>query len=194
MNRTTLAALVLVLAATGSALATDSFTIDKAHSDVSFKVRHLMSTVTGRFDEFDGVIEVDFQNLTASSVNFTIAAASIDTANADRDKHLRSADFFDVEKHPEITFASSKITKMDDSTFAVTGTFTMHGVSKSITLPVKYLGEIKDPWGNTKAGFELTTTLNRKDYGISWNKALDAGGFILGDDVAVTINLQVAKN
>jgi polyisoprenoid-binding protein YceI len=183
----------LVLALAGSALATDSFSIDKSHSDVSFKVRHLVSNVTGRFGEFDGIIEVDFQNLNASSVQFSIDAASIDTDNEDRDKHLRSADFFDVEKYPEITFTSSKITKMDDNTFAVTGTFTMHGVSKTLTIPVTYLGEVKDPWGTTKAGYELATTLNRKDFGISWNKALDTGGFILGDEVQVSINLEVAK-
>ncbi|HSN56413.1 MAG TPA: YceI family protein, partial [Candidatus Sulfomarinibacteraceae bacterium] len=125
---------------------------------------------------------------------FTIQAASIDTRNADRDKHLRSADFFDVENHPLITFTSSKITRTGDNEFAVTGTLMMHGVSKTVTLPVTFLGEAKDPWGNTKAGFEIETTLDRKDYGIIWNKALDAGGLLLGDEVEVEISLQTTKN
>ena len=193
MKRSALVCITLILALTGSAMAADSWGIDKAHSDVNFKIRHLISKVSGRFGEFDGKITADFQNLSGSSVEFTINAASIDTANEDRDKHLRSADFFDVEKYPEITFKSSKITKMDDTTFAVTGTFTMHGVSKTITLPVTYLGEAQDPWGKTKAGYELSTTLNRKDYGVSWNKALDTGGFILGDEVEISINLEVEK-
>jgi polyisoprenoid-binding protein YceI len=193
MKRSALVFLTLILAVTGSAMAADSWGIDKAHSDVSFNIRHLMSKVTGRFGEFDGKITADFQNLSGSSVEFTIKAASIDTANEDRDKHLRSADFFDVENYPEITFKSSKITKMDDNSFAVTGTFTMHGVSKTITIPVTYLGEIVDPWGKTKAGYELSTTLNRKDYGISWNKTLDAGSLILGDEVEISINLQLEK-
>jgi len=193
VKRNIFLATTLILAVVGSAAAADSYGIDAAHSDVSFKIRHLVSSVTGRFGSFAGSLNVDFQDLDSSLVKFTIDAASIDTANEDRDKHLRSADFFDVESHPEITFTSSKITRLRDSSFAVAGTLTMHGVSKIITLAVKYLGEVKDPWGNTKAGYELTTTLNRKDYGISWNKALDAGGFILGDDVEVSINLEAAK-
>ncbi len=185
--------LTMILALAAVAPAADVYTIDGAHSDVNFKIRHLISKVTGRFDNFDGTVTVDFENLGASSVTFSIAAASIDTANEDRDKHLRSADFFNVEKYPEITFKSSKITKVGDNDFAVTGTFTMLGVSKDITLPVNYLGEVEDPWGNTKAGYELSTTINRKDYGMEWNKALDAGGFILGEDVEISINLELAK-
>lgn len=185
--------LTMILALAAVAPAADVYTIDGAHSDVNFKIRHLISKVTGRFDNFDGTVTVDFENLGASSVTFSIAAASIDTANEDRDKHLRSADFFNVEKYPEITFKSSKITKVGDNDFAVTGTFTMLGVSNDITLPVNYLGEVEDPWGNTKAGYELSTTINRKDYGMEWNKALDAGGFILGEDVEISINLELAK-
>jgi len=193
MKRTLILATLIILGTVGSVIAADTYGIDTAHSDVSFKVRHLVSNVTGRFGSFDGTLKVDFQDLNSSSVEFTIDAASIDTANEDRDKHLRSADFFDVEKHPTITFTSSKITKIEGNNYAVTGTFTMHGVSKDITIPVKFLGEIKDPWGNTKAGYELSATLNRKDFGISWNKALDSGGFILGDEVEVSVNLEVGK-
>lgn len=193
MKTTSSLMLTLILALAAVAPAADVYTIDGAHSDVNFKIRHLISKVTGRFGDFDGTVTANFENLDASSVAFSIDAASIDTDNEDRDKHLRSADFFDVEKHPEITFKSSKITKVGDNEYAVTGTFTMIGVSKEITLPVTYLGEVKDPWGNTKAGYELSTTINRKDYGMEWNKALDAGGFILGDDVEILINLEFTK-
>jgi len=193
MKRIAIATLALLVGLAGAASAADTWTVDKAHSTVTFKIKHLMSKVTGSFTDFDGTITTDFANLGASGVSFTIQAASIDTANGDRDKHLRSADFFDVEKFPTITFASSKITKTGDDTFAVTGTFTMHGVAKEITLPVTFLGAAQDPWGNTKAGFEVTTTLKRSDYGIVWNKALETGGFLLGDEVEVTINLEVAK-
>jgi polyisoprenoid-binding protein YceI len=192
MNRIlTIAGLVLGVA--GSAIAADTYMVDTVHSDVSFKIRHLISKTAGRFSDFDGTITTDFQNLDASSVKFTIKAASIDTRSEDRDKHLRSPDFFDVEKYPQITFVSSKIAKTGDNTFDVTGTLTMHGVENRITLPVTWLGEAKDPWGAVKAGFETSVTLNRKDYGISWNKALDAGGLVLGEDVEIEINLEVER-
>ena len=193
MRRTTVATLALLVGLAGIASAADTWTIDKAHSEVNFKIKHLMSKVSGRFADFDATITTDFNNLGASGVTFTIQAASIDTANADRDKHLRSPDFFDVEKFPTITFTSSKITKTGDDSFDVTGILTMHGVSKEITLPVTFLGAGQDPWGNTKAGFEVETRLARQDYGIVWNKALETGGFLLGDEVEVTINLEVAK-
>ena len=188
---TMIIALVLVLGF-GTAAAQGIYTIDSNHSNVAFKVRHLVSKVGGEFTEFDGTITVDFSNLDVSGVQFTIQAASLDTRNKDRDSHLRSVDFFDVEKFPEITFTSTKITKIDNDSFAVAGTLTMHGVSKPITLTVDYLGEMT-AMGGTRAGYELSTTLDRKDFGVSWNRALDTGGFILGDDVAVIINLEVVK-
>jgi len=193
MKRITVAMLAMLVGLAGAASAADTWTIDKAHSDVTFRIKHLMSKVTGSFADFDGTITTDFANLGASSVSFTVQATSIDTKNADRDKHLRSADFFDVEKYPTISFTSSKITKTGEGSFDVTGTLTMHGVSKEITLPVTFLGAAQDPWGNTKAGFEIDTTLSRTDFGIVWNKALETGGFLLGDEVEVTINLELAK-
>ena len=186
-----LSALVLVLGF-GSAAAEGTYVIDTVHSNVGFKVRHLVSKVSGEFTDFSGTIVADFEKLDASSVEFTVQTASIDTGNEKRDGHLRSADFFDVENFPEITFKSSKITKIDDDSFAVAGTLTMHGVSREITLTVDFLGEMT-AMGGTRAGYELTTTLNRKDYGVSWNRALDAGGFVLGDDVEVNIALEVVK-
>lgn len=172
------------------ASAIDTYSIDTAHSEVGFQIRHLVAKTRGRFDAFQGTVKMDAANPAASSVEFTIEATSINTVNENRDKHLRSADFFDVEKFPKITFKSSKVTKTGDNTYDVTGTLTMKGVSKELTLPVTYTGQVKDPWGNTKGGFETRTVLNRKDFGISWNAALDAGGFVLGDDVTVEITLE----
>jgi len=186
-----LTALVLVLGF-GTVAAQGTYDIDTVHSNIGFKVRHLVSKVSGEFTEFDGTIVADFGNLDASSVQFTIQASSIDTRNEKRDGHLRSVDFFDVEKYPEITFKSSKITKIDDDSYAVAGALTMHGVSREITLTVDFLGEMT-AMGGTRAGYELTTTLNRKDFEISWNRALDAGGFVLGDDVEISINLELIK-
>lgn len=186
----TVAALALLTALPAAA---DTFTVDKNHSDATFKIRHMVSNVTGRFDNFSGTIDLNKADMEKSSVAFDIDATSINTGNADRDKHLRSADFFDVEKFPNITFQSTKIKKTGENTFDVTGNFTMHGVAKEITLPVTFLGETKGPRGGTVAGFETSTKLDRKAYGIVWNRALDAGGAILGDEVTITINLETNK-
>lgn len=189
-----LAALALSLfAASLPALAADTYNVDKTHSEVSFKIKHLLGKVPGRFDDFSGTIQYDAAKPANSSVEFAIKATSIDTSNEDRDKHLRSADFFDVEKFPEITFKSTAIKEVAKNRFQVTGAFTLHGVTKTITLPVEFLGEVKDPWGNTKAGFSTETVLNRKDYGIVWNKDLDSGGTLLGENVEISINLEVGK-
>ncbi len=193
MRRAQISALIIALATMGNAAAADTYTIDTVHSDVSFKIRHLVSKTAGRFADFDGTLVVDWNDLDASSVSFVIKTASIDTRNPDRDKHLCSADFFDAEIYPEITFVSHKITKATNNTYAVTGTFTMHGVSREITLPVTWLGEVRDPWGNFKGGFEASTTINRKEYGLEWNKALETGGLLLGDEVEISISLEVAK-
>jgi polyisoprenoid-binding protein YceI len=186
------AVLFLALAALPLPLLADTFTVDKAHSDVTFRVRHLVTQVGGRFDDFSGAIELDPKNLANSSVEFKINAASIDTDNENRDKHLRSPDFFDVEKYPEITFKSKSIKPAGKDTYHVTGTLTLHGVSKEVTLPVTYLGQIAQG-KDTKAGFATAATIDRKDYGISWNRALDSGGAILGDEVKIEVNLETVK-
>lgn len=188
-----LAAATLAVVPAAPAQAADVYAIDKGHSEVSFQIRHLVTNVRGRFNDFEGKINLDPQNLPQSSVEFRIKAASIDTGVADRDKHLRNADFFDVEKYPEITFKSKSIQAAGKDTYNVTGDFTMHGVTKQITLPVTFLGTAKDPWGGTRAGFETATTIDRKEYGIVWNKALDAGGAMLSDDVKVAINLEAVQ-
>ena len=175
-------------------LAAETFTVDKVHSAAEFKIRHMVSNVGGKFDDFGGTVNVDRANPANSSVEFTIQAASVDTNTPDRDKHLRSADFFDVEKFPTITFKSVKVapTKSKD-TYDVLGDLTIHGVTKRVTIPVVFLGFVKDPWGNERAGFELETTLNRKDYGLVWNQTLDQGGYLLGDDVKIAVNLETVK-
>ena len=160
---------------------------------MTFQVRHLVSQVTGRFNDFEGAIRIDRDNPEASSVTFTIQAESIDTSNDKRDQHLRAPDFFDVASHPTIVFQSTSVKAMGDGRYEVTGDFTMHGVTKSITLPVEVMGEIKDPWGNHRIGFQIAGTLNRKDFGISYNKVLDQGGLMLGEDVKVSINLEAVR-
>ena len=169
--------------------ATRTYKIDKSHSEAIFQVRHLVTKVRGRFTDFEGAIEYNDANPEASTVNFSAKTASIDTAEADRDKHLRSADFFDVEKYPELTFRSKKISKRGDG-YDVTGDLTIHGVTKEVTLPVAHMGKAKDPWGGDRLGFEAETTLNRKDFGLNWNAMLEAGGFLVGDEVKVSIEIQ----
>jgi polyisoprenoid-binding protein YceI len=183
-------ALLAALVAATPAFAAETYVVDKSHSDAIFTIRHLMSRVTGRFDDIAGTINIDRAKPESSTVEFTIQATSIDTNDEGRDKHLRSADFFDVEKNPVISFKSTKMKATGKDTYDVTGQFTMRGVTKEITLPVTVLGEMKDGRGTPKIGFETTTTLNRKDYGVNWNRALDAGGYILADDVKVTITLE----
>jgi polyisoprenoid-binding protein YceI len=186
-----LAAAVLL---TASAVlgAPETFQFDKNHTLVGFRIRHFVSKVEGRFKDFDGVIVLDRQNPAASKVDLTIQAASIDTASENRDKDLRSANFFDVEKYPTITFKSTKVTPKG-SDYDVTGDFTMHGVTKTITVPVRSGGFVKTGQGE-KAGFEtLTFTIARKDYGITWNRTLDAGAVMLGDDVEVNVQVEANK-
>lgn len=194
-RNTVLASFVLLLAVLGAQAAepAPTFAVDPVHSSVAFKVRHLVSKVSGAFREFSGTIVGDPKEPSGASIAFTIKAASIDTLNPDRDKHLNSPDFFDAAKFPEITFKSTKITPKGGDKYDATGIFTMHGVSKEIVVPVTFGGLAKDPWGNERAGFSVALTLNRKDYGISFNKVLDAGGMMLGDDVEVSIELEAVK-
>jgi polyisoprenoid-binding protein YceI len=171
---------------------TRTYQIDKAHSEAIFQVRHLLSKVRGRFSDFEGTIDFDETNPEASSVNFTVHTKSIDTNEADRDTHLRSADFFSVDQFPTLTFRSTKIARRGDNRFDVTGDLTMRGVTKTVVVPVEYLGKAKDPWGNEKVAFEGEVPLNRKDYGLTWNAALETGGFLVGDEVKVNVSIQAA--
>ncbi len=169
---------------------TRTYTFDKVHSEFLFQVRHLVTKVRGRFSDFAGAVQFNEQHPEESSVSVTINASSVDTNAPDRDQHLRSADFFFAEKYPSITFESSRIVKKSDEEFDVTGTLTIRGVSKEITLPVTYLGAAKDPWGNARLGFETEITINRKEFGLMWNAALETGGFLVGDEVKITASVQ----
>jgi polyisoprenoid-binding protein YceI len=167
-----------------------SLAIDRSHSEVDFQVRHLLSKVRGRFNEFGGSIEFDQDQPERSRVDVTIQAGSIDTAEPDRDKHLRSGDFFDVDKYPTLTFVSTSVTPRGENRYDVAGDLTIHGVTQQIVLPATFLGAATDPWGNAKSVFEADLTLNRKDFGLSWNAALETGGFLVGDEVKVTLSIQ----
>ena len=175
-----------------TATAVKTFAIDKTHSEAIFQVRHLVTKVRGRFTDLAGSIAFDEASPVNSTVTFTIQAASIDTGTPDRDAHLRSQDFFHVEQYPAITFASTAIAARGGDQYDVTGDLTMRGVTKRITLPVTFLGKAKDPWGNEKIGFETETTINRKDFGLTWNAALETGGFLVGDEVKISVSIQAA--
>lgn len=191
MSTTTTTATATTPAAGTAAVQT--YVIDRTHSEVLFRVRHLLSRVGGQFRDFSGTIAFDPGNIDASSVEVAIKAASIDTAVADRDTHLKSDDFFATETYPDITFKSDRVVSTGENAFTVAGTLTIRGTSKNIELPVSYLGAAKDPWGNEKLGFEASIRLNRKDFGLTWNAALETGGFLVGDDVDVTLNVQASR-
>jgi polyisoprenoid-binding protein YceI len=177
---------------TSSATAVRTFQVDKTHSEVDFQVRHLITKVRGRFTDYSGTIEFDQENPARSKVNVTIQAASIDTAEAKRDAHLRSDDFFAAETFPTLTFTSTKITPRKGNLYDVEGDLTVRGITKRVVLPVTHLGMAKDPWGNEKLAFEAETTIDRKDFGLTWNAALETGGFLVGDEVKVSLQIQAA--
>lgn len=164
--------------------------VDKTHSDVTFQVRHLLSKVRGRFAEFEGAVDYNADRPEASSVRFAIEARSIDTNQPDRDTHLRSADFFAADEFPQLTFVSTQIAAAGDGAYQVTGVLTIRGVSKTVVLPVAYLGRVNDPWGNERFAFDVETTINRKDFGLNWNAVLEAGGVVVGDEVKISVSLQ----
>jgi polyisoprenoid-binding protein YceI len=164
------------------------YKVDADHSGVGFSIRHFVSRVSGRFRDFDGVIRYDRENPAASSVEFKVRAASIDTTSNDRDEHLRSKDFFEVARYPTITFSSTRVIPKDANTLEVTGNLVMHGVTRQITFPVELLGTVKTPAGE-KAGFEASFTINRKEFGIDWNNILDSGP-VLGDEVKISIDVE----
>lgn len=175
-----------------TATAVRSFAIDKVHSEAAFSVRHLITKVRGRFADFSGTIDFNADQPAASKVRFEIQAESIDTNTADRDKHLRSDDFFAVAQYPTIVFESTGITPAGGNAYTVAGNLTMRGVTKTIEIPVSFLGSAVDPWGNEKVAFEGEVTINRKDYGLNWNAALETGGFLVGDDVKISLSIQAA--
>jgi len=166
--------------------------LDQSHSELNFKVKHLMiSNVKGAFRKFEA--EVDGEDFATSSVNVTVDASSIFTNDDARDGHLKSADFFDVENHRELTFKSTSFKKTDDENYKLTGLLNIKGVSKQVVLNVEFGGTNKDPWGNEKAAFSISGTINRKDWGLNWNAALETGGVLVSDEVRISGDIQLVK-
>ena len=172
-----------------------TWTIDPDHSNFGFKIKHLMvSNVKGNFEKYSGVIEINDKDVTKSKVEVTIETNSINTNVKKRDDHLRSADFFDVAKYPTMTFVSKQVVSAGQDKFTVTGDFTLHGVTKEVVLNLEGpAGESKDPWGNIRKGATATTKINRKDFGLKWNQALETGGVLVGDDVEITLEVEMIK-
>jgi polyisoprenoid-binding protein YceI len=168
--------------------------IDTDHSSVDFSIRHMMiANVKGTFHNFSAVVEADVTDLTNATIDFKVELSSIDTRNKDRDAHLVSADFFDVEKFPEMTFRSTDIKKNGEGEYNVIGELTIHGITKPETFMVTFEGQGKDPWGNEKVGFSAQGTINRADYGLTWNSALETGGVLVGDKVKVSLQIEASK-
>ena len=179
---------------TATETATCTYTIDPSHSRIGFVARHAMVTkVRGSFNEFDGSGYFDAENPANSRLELTIQAASIDTRSADRDGHLRSNDFFDMEKYPTISFASTAVDKVDDDTYRVTGDLTIKDVTKPVTVDFEYAGTAVDPFGNTRLGLDGSVVVNRKDWGVNWNAALEAGGVLVSEKVTLEFEVSAIK-
>lgn len=174
---------------------TGDYTIDAAHSRVGFVARHAMvAKVRGSFNDFEGTIHLDGEEPAKSQARITIQARSIDTRNAQRDEHLRSNDFLDMDNHPEITFVSTGVEAADGDTFRLTGDLTIRGVTKPVTMDLEFLGSATDPMGNFRAGFEGSTQVNRKDFGVSWNAVLEGGGVMVSEKVTLEIEVSAIRN
>ncbi len=175
-------------------MATTKWVLDPSHSEITFKVKHMMFTnVSGKFDTFQATAESDSDNFENARFDFQAETTSINTGNADRDNHLRGGDFFDAEQFPQLTFKSTAFKQKSGDDYTLTGDLSLHGVTKSISLDVEFGGLAQDPWGNTKAGLSATGKLNRKDFGLNWNAALEAGGVLVGEEVKLHIELQFVK-
>lgn len=176
-------------------MAKTTWVVDTVHSEIGFSVKHMMiSKAKGTFEDFSAVIEADPEDLTDSKIEVTIDTASINTRNEDRDNHLRSADFFDAENNQNITFIATDIKKKSDSNYDVTGDLTIRGTTKPVTVDVEYEGQSKDPMGgSTVAGFSGKTKINRKEFGLTWNAAVETGGVLVGEDVTINFELEVHK-
>ncbi len=193
MIRNCIIILIVSLLSISGLFAADKYVVDKTHTNIGFTVKHLViNTVPGRFQDFDVVFMYDENDISKSSVIATISTTSIFTDNEKRDEHLKSADFFDVEKYPEITFKSNNFRKTDDG-YIAKGTLTMRGVSKEVEIPFQILGIVKDPSGHTKMELEGGLIINRQDFSVSWNKTLDSGGVLVSDEVKIELNIQLKK-
>ncbi|MBN1301248.1 MAG: YceI family protein [Melioribacteraceae bacterium] len=177
-----------------SIFAQTKWNIDVSHSNVGFEVDHMViATAEGEFKSYEGTIETDGDDFTNAKINLTIDVASIDTDNEQRDNHLKSDDFFNAEKFPQMTFVGKSMTKVNGNNWKLVGDFTIRDITKEVTLDVKFRGMVKDPWGNTRAGFKLTGEVNRFDYNLKWNKLLETGGLVVSEDVKLIIDLELIK-
>ena len=182
-------------AATAVSPAVTTWKIDPAHTGAEFRVRHMMiSNVRGKFNGVNGLLRLDESDATRSQVEATIDVSSVDTGDAQRDGHLKGADFFDAEKYPQMAFRSTKVESRGAGELAVTGDLTLHGVTRPVTFAVEGPSQpAKDPWGNLRVGLSATAKINRKDFGLTWNAALEAGGMLVGEDVTITLDVQFVK-
>lgn len=175
-------------------MAKSTWAIDPTHSEIGFKVKHMMFTnVSGKFNQFEAAIENEDDAFETSQISFSADVNSVDTANADRDGHLRSADFFDADNFAKLAFKSTSIQKVNDGLYTISGDLTIKDVTKSITLETEYSGLMKDPWGNTKIGLSINGKINRKDFGLTWNAALETGGVLVGEDIKLAAEVQFVK-
>jgi len=171
-----------------------TYNIDPAHSEINFKIKHLMITnVTGSFTKFAGTMESDKDDFTDAKIHFEADTDSVNTNNEQRDAHLRSAEFFDAAQFPKIIFDSTAVEKTGEDEYKLTGNLTLHGVTQPVTLKAELMGVNKDPWGQTKVGFEITGKLDRTEFGLTWNAALETGGVLVSNDVKLQINVQLVK-
>ena len=176
-------------------MATTKWAIDPTHSEIGFKVKHMMFTnVSGKFDQYDGSIETDENDFTTAKISFSAAIDSIDTRNSDRDNHLKSVDFFDVENHPKLTFTGKSFSKINENNYELVGDLNIKDITKEVKLPVEFSGLMQDSWGNTKVGLNIEGKINRKDWGLNWNSALETGGVLVGEEVKLIIDLQLVKS
>ncbi len=167
---------------------------DKAHSKIQFDVAHMViSEVSGQFQEYEGTVVTRKEDFSDAKIDFSITVKSIDTDNEERDKHLRSVDFFDVEKYPKVTFSSKEMKKAGEHQYQLTGDLSLHGITKEVILDIKYGGTIKDPYGNVKAGFKITGVIDRTDYGLKYNSVMDTGGMLIGEEVTIICNVELIK-
>jgi polyisoprenoid-binding protein YceI len=175
-------------------MAVTKWVLDPTHAEIQFKIRHLMITnVTGSFGKFNATIETTDDNFETAKINFTADVDSITTNNEQRDAHLKSADFFEASRHPVLSFVSTKFEKLSGENYSLHGDLSFHGVTKNITLNVEHGGIIKDPWGNTRTGFTAEGKVNRKEFGLAWNAATEAGGVVLGEDVKLHASVEFVK-
>ncbi len=168
--------------------------IDPTHSEIGFKVKHMMFTnVSGKFDKYDGSFITDGDNFENATIEFSADVDSINTGNSDRDNHLKGSDFFDAANHPKLSFKASSFSKTDDHNYTLGGDLSLNGVTKFVKLDAEFSGLMTDPWGNTKAGLNITGKINRKDWGLNWNAALETGGVLVSEEVRLNIEIQLLK-